>query len=207
MSDRHLLNEGFNPEQISRLRNNYGVRSVSQAEALKLGFKLWDSSKKQWCSSAGIFFPFSPSFAQLRCDTPLIRNGKPVKYLTPVGVRTEAFLPEGCRVLTEGFKDAIAGSFHGGIPTGALAGVSHYRKALKQGCGHTILFDADGWTNPQVFANLIHAGVWCRGKVVLLPEIAGQPKAGLCEYFKGGYTGEDYQRLIDSYQFASRHVI
>jgi hypothetical protein len=74
-------------------------------------------------------------------------------------------------VLTEGFKDAAAGTLHGGIATGALAGVSHYRKALKQGSGETIVFDADGWTNPQVFSNLVHAGYYLRGKIQLVPEI------------------------------------
>jgi hypothetical protein len=33
-----------------------------------------------------------------------------------------------------------------GIPTGAIAGVSHYRKALKQDLA-TILFDVDRWVN------------------------------------------------------------
>jgi predicted P-loop ATPase len=32
----------------------------------------------------------------------------------------------------------------------------------------------------------------------LLPRIEGQPKAGLCEYFKVGYTDENYKELLDS---------
>ncbi|HEY9903195.1 MAG TPA: primase-like DNA-binding domain-containing protein, partial [Candidatus Sericytochromatia bacterium] len=99
---------------------------------------------------------------------------------------------------TEGAKDAVAGSLLGGIPTGAIAGISHYRKALKQGAGYTVLFDADGWTNPSVFSNLFHAGKWLNGKVQLIPKVEGYPKAGLCEYFKAGNTAEDYQKLINS---------
>jgi hypothetical protein len=192
---KHLQSEGFTECQIDLLIEHYGVRSFTQTEALEQGFKIWDS--KQWQSSAGILFPFTDTFAQLRCDTPVIRaNGKPAKYITQTGKPSQAFLPEGCRVITEGFKDAVAATLHGGIPTGAIAGVSHYRKALPQGCGYTIIFDADGWTNPQVFANLIHAGKWCSGRVLILPEIPDAPKAGHCEFFKAGYGAKDFQKLL-----------
>jgi predicted P-loop ATPase len=196
---QHLASEGFTDMQITELVERYGVRSLSQSDALEQGFKAWDGQK--WLASSGIRFPFTKEFAQERLDTPLNRHkGKPARYLTPVGKSSQALLPDGCEVVTEGFKDAMAGSLHGGISTGAIAGVSHYRKALPQGCGYTIVFDSDGWTNPQVFANLIHAGKWCNGRVVLLPEIGGQPHAGLCEYFKAGHTAEDYRALLDSAQ-------
>jgi hypothetical protein len=192
---QHLQSEAFTDIQITELVERYGVRSLTQTEALEQGFKIWDG--KQWQSSAGILFPFTNTFAQLRCDAPVIHaNGKPAKYITQAGRPSQALLPDGCRVITEGFKDAVAATLHGGIPTGAIAGVSHYRKALMQGCGYTIIFDADGWTNPQVFANLIHAGKWCSGRVLILPEIPDAPKAGLCEFFKAGYGAKDFQKLL-----------
>jgi hypothetical protein len=86
------------------------------------------------------------------------KMGSVAKYLTPLGAKTQARIPSGCKVVTEGAKDAAAGSLMGGIPTGAIAGISHYRKALNQNAGYTVLFDADGWTNPAVFSNLFHAG-------------------------------------------------
>jgi predicted P-loop ATPase len=194
---RHLLDEGFSEAQIDSIILDYRVRSLTNTEALQMGFKVWDG--QEWRSSAGILLPFAEGFAQMRCDTPLERQkGKPAKYLTPVGTPTKAHIPKNCQVVTEGFKDAVAGILHGGIPTGAIAGVSHSRKALPQGCGYTIIFDADGWRNPQVFASLIHAGKWINGQVALLPEIDGHPHAGLCEYFKAGNTAKDYQSLIDS---------
>nr|WP_242026662.1 virulence-associated E family protein [Leptolyngbya sp. FACHB-17] len=100
--------------------------------------------------------------------------------------------------MTEGFKDAAAGTIHGGIPTGAIPGVSHCYKALKPKAGYTLLYDADGWRNPNVFTQLFKAGLYLNGKIQLVPEIQGEPKAGLCEYFKAGYTAQNYRSLIDS---------
>lgn len=192
----HLLSEGFSDAQIDILIEHYGVRSLTEAEAHEQGFKVWDGER--WKSSAGLYFRFADGFGQLRCNEPLQRlKGKPAKYLTPVGFASKAFLPEGCESVHEGIKDAFAGAMHGDIPTGAIAGVSHYRKALPKGCGLTISFDADGWINPQVFASLIHAGKWCGGRVVLLPKIEGYDKAGLVEYFKAGSTAADYRALLD----------
>jgi hypothetical protein len=145
----HLQDEGFSDAQIETLIKTHGVRSLSESEALEQGFKIW--GEDTWQSCSGMLFPFTKTFAQLRCDIPLQRSGgKTAKYITPVGKGSEAFIPEGCRVITEGYKDALAGTLIGAIPTGAIAGVSHYRKALLQGCGYTIIFDADGWINPQV---------------------------------------------------------
>lgn len=186
----HLIAEGFSEADIAYMRGTNGVRSISHHEARALSFSVE--------SGGGLLFPFTPKFAQLRCDTPPMRGGKSAKYLTQAGKTSQAYSPHGVRVITEGLKDAIAGSLHGGIPTGALAGVSHYKKALLQGCGHTILFDSDGWQNPSVFASLIAAAQWCAGKIQLVPEIENQPKAGLCEYFRAGNTSADYEKLIKS---------
>lgn len=188
---KHLLGEGFTPDEINQLIS-WGVRSIDSKEAAKLGFT---------GNTGGIYFPFTDSFGQLRCDNPPIRKGKPCKYLTPFGKGSQHWVPRDLpfpKVCTEGHKDAAAGTLHGGIPTMAIAGVSHYRKALAKDSGITIVFDSDGWVNPQVFSCLVAAADWTKGKIQLIPEIEGEPKAGLCEYFKAGHTPDDYAKLIDS---------
>ena len=190
----HLLDEGFTIEQIEQWIAE-GLRSVTSEEALKLGCKTWVNGG--WRSGSGIYFPFTPTFGQLRLDEPFKRkNGKLAKYITPYKKKTEAHSPTNCKVFTEGIKDAKAGTWQGGVPTGAIAGISHYKKALSENSGQMLLFDADGWINPQVFLNLFKGGLWLKGKVQLLPEIPGYPKAGLCEYFKAGYKAADYKELI-----------
>ncbi|MEP0895466.1 MULTISPECIES: phage/plasmid primase, P4 family [Leptolyngbya] len=174
-----------------------GIESISSEEARKRGiFCKGDDGKT--VSPSGLWFPFGGDFGQIRADNPPIKNGEPVKYLTTCGKGSKAYLPVGAKVITEGWKDGFAGTVHGGIATGAIAGVSHYKKALPKGSKMTILFDADGWTNPSVLLNLFNAAMWTGGKIQLVPQIPGEPKAGLCEYFKAGYTAEDYKVLIDS---------
>ncbi len=192
----HLLSEGFTSEQI-QLSIEMGVQSLSEKEALSMGFKVWDG--KEWKSGAGIYFPFTDDFGQLRLDQPIVRkNGSVAKYLTPCKKKTQAYVPDACRAITEGIKDALAACWYGGIPTGAIAGVTHYRKALEKGSGVTSLYDHDALHNPKVFLNLINTGLWTNGKVQIIPKIPGHDKAGLCEYFKAGHTAEDYKKLLDS---------
>ncbi len=194
---QHLYNEGFSFSHMA-LWVSQGLRSLTKEEAEKASFRAEDKNGAI-TSGSGLYFPFTRSFGQIRLDTPVERkNGAFAKYLTPSGAKTQARIPVGCKVITEGAKDAAAGSLLGGIPTGAIAGISHYRKALEQEAGYTVLFDADGWTNPAVFSNLFHAGKWLNGKIQLIPQIEGYPKAGLCEYFKTGNTAEDYQKLVNS---------
>ena len=193
---KHLLEEGFTIEHIEQWIGE-GLRSITREEALKLGCKTWVNG--EWKSGSGIYFPFTPTFGQLRLDELITRkNGKLAKYLTPYKKKTQAHSPTGCKVYTEGIKDAKAGTLIGEIPTGAIAGISHYKKALSENSGQMLLFDADGWINPQVFLNLFNGGLWLNGKVQLLPEIPGYPKAGLCEYFKAGHNAADYKELIDN---------
>jgi hypothetical protein len=193
----HLYSEGFTFSHIA-LWVKQGLQSLTEEQAEETGFKVKDGND-EWVSGSGLYFPFKGKFGQLRLDVPIERKkGSTAKYLTPLGAKTQARIPANCEVITEGAKDAAAGGLLGGIPTGAIAGISHYRKALKQDAGYTVLFDADGWINPSVFWNLFHAGKWLNGKVQLIPEIEGYPKAGLCEYFKVGNTAEDYKKLIDS---------
>lgn len=193
----HLYNEGFSFSDIAQWVD-LGLHSQTEKQAAEVGFKVKNKDDKL-VSGSGLYFPFTPKFGQLRLDVPIERKkGSVAKYLTPLGAKTQARIPANCQVITEGAKDAAAGSLHGKIPTGAIAGISHYRKALKQDAGYTVLFDADGWHNPNVFSNLFHAGKWLNGKVQLIPEIKDCPKAGLCEYFKAGNTAEDYTKLLNS---------
>lgn len=195
----HLLSEGFTETQV-KIMQAAGVRSFTAADAQAYNIGAKDFSQgERYINPSGLYFPFSSDWGQIRCDKPPIgKDGKPRKYLNPSGQDSQAWLPDDCKAITEGAKDAWAGTLHGGVSTGALAGVSHYEKALPEGSGYTILFDADGWHNPQVFGNLINAGLWVKGKVALLPEILGNPKAGLCEYFKAGYTADNYKHLLDT---------
>lgn len=196
LHQQHLIDEGFALEHIIEWQHQ-GLESLTEQQAAERGFRVW--MRDGWKSGSGLYIPFTKDFGQLRLDTLLERkNGNLAKYLTPIGAKSQAWIPNGCQAVTEGIKDGRAGTVHGGIPTGAIAGVSHYRKALPQGAGYVTVFDADGWTNPNVFSNLFYTGKWLNGKVLLLPKIEGQPKAGLCEFFKAGHTGEDYRSLINS---------
>jgi len=122
-----------------------------------------------------------------------------LKYLSIPGAidRDCAYIPDGCRVITEGMKDALAFSHLGGIPTGALAGISHASKALPPNCGYTVVADHDAWENFGVFQALIKAGVHCGSKVAIVPAIENEPKAGGVEYFLDGHTSGDYQQFLD----------
>lgn len=202
----HLKSEGFDDKQIEWMQQDRGVHSMTEAEARSRKIACKDSDGN-FTSSSGLFFPLDRDpngFGQLRCDDPpkvgIKKDGTPdiAKYLTPCGMGTTAWLPDGCEVVTEGAKDAYAGTLHGKIPTGALPGVSHYRRAsnLKRGSKIIILFDADGWNNPSVFTQLFKAGIYTKGKIQLVPEIPYEPKAGLCEFFKAGNTPKDYRQLI-----------
>jgi hypothetical protein len=127
----HLYNEGFSFSQIA-LWVKQGLRSLTEEQAEETGFKVKDGND-EWVSGSGLYFPFKGNFGQLRLDIPIERKkGSTAKYLTPLGAKTQARIPSGCKVVTEGAKDAAAGGLRGGIPTGAIAGISHYRKALKQ---------------------------------------------------------------------------
>lgn len=192
----HLLDEGFLPAHIAKMISG-GLRSLSEFEARENGFRVRDASG-DYVSGNGLYFPFTETFGQLRLDAPVKQeNGKFVKYLTPIKTKSQARIPSRCQAITEGAKDAMAGSLHGKIPTGAIAGISHYR-ALPQGAGYHVVCDSDGWVNASVFTNLFFAGKHLNGKIVILPEIEGISKAGLCEYFKSGRTSEDYKALLDS---------
>lgn len=194
----HLLKEGFTPNEIDDWVME-GLCSYTAEQSERNNFyitkKLEDGSYIRETDS-GLYFPFTATFGQIRLDNPILRDGKPVKYLTPVKASSEAYLPPNCVAITEGIKDARMGYLRGNIPIGAIAGVSHYKMTLEKGCGYTIIFDSDGWTNPSVMLNLINAGVWCNGLIQLLPQMEQYPKGGICEYFLSGYSTSDFKRLI-----------
>jgi energy-coupling factor transporter ATP-binding protein EcfA2 len=197
---QHLREEGFSVDSIENLRQQGLIESLTAAEAYKAGFPVAIDNIPV---TGGLLFKFTNTFSQLKPDNRDIlkdKNGKSIKYLSSPGSIDQncAYIPDGCEAITEGIKDSWIFSLIGGIPTGAIAGVSHAITALPKNCKHTILFDYDAWSNFKVFISLIRAGVHCGGKVAIIPEIEGCPNAGGCEYFKAGYTAEDYRQLLDT---------
>jgi hypothetical protein len=185
----HLLTEGFNRAQINQLIA-WGVRSINFGEAKAIGFYKKVSNPERVC---GMIFPFTGKYGQLRCDYGSI------KYLSPCGSKVQPWFPDNLipQVITEGFKDAAIATLSGGIPTGAIAGVTHY-KCLPPGQGQVIVFDADAHTNAQVFSALAKAAQWTGGKVAIIPIEYGA-KAGLCEFLRKQQSpGQAYQALISS---------
>lgn len=181
----HLEREGFSNVAIKQMID-WGVRSLTSPEAKSLNISY------QGHSPEGLWFPFNREFGQLRCD-----NFTP-KYLSPRGAKTAAW-NRGGQVVTEGFKDAAAGCLMGQISTGAIAGVTHYR-SLPQ-LGQTVIFDSDAPTNPNVFAALVRAATFLKGKALFVPRKFGQ-KAGLCEFFRLFDSPKDqaaaYQELLQT---------
>jgi hypothetical protein len=199
---RHLSEEGFSDDSIEVFKQQSLIESLTADEAHKAGFGVAIDNVPV---TGGLLFKFTDTFSQLRPDNREVlkdKDGKSIKYLSLPGAidLSCAYIPDGCQVITEGLKDALAFSYIGGIPTGAIAGVSHAIKALPKNCQYTILFDYDAWSNFEVFKSLIRAGVHCGGKVAIIPEIEGYPKAGGCEFFKAGKTAENYRQLLENAQ-------
>jgi hypothetical protein len=164
----HLISEGFNQEEIKQLQT-WGVRSITTQEAKALNL-MYESQ-----TPSGLWFPFSNnSYGQLRTDN------FPLKYLSPASVKTRPWHPIAS-VVTEGYKDAAAGTLMGQIPTAAIAGVSHYKSL--PALGQTVIFDSDAGTNPHVFISLVRAAIYLGGKATSIPQDFGR-KAGLVEFFK-----------------------
>ena len=160
-SHQHLSGEGFSDDSIEKFKQQGIIESLTATEAYKAGFAVAIDNIPV---TGGLRFNFTDTFAQLRTDDRDAlkdKDGKSIKYLSlPGAVDTNcAYIPDGCRAITEGMKDALAFSFIGGIPTGAIAGVSHAIKALPKNCKYIIIFDFDAWSNFEVFISLIRAGV------------------------------------------------
>jgi hypothetical protein len=109
----YLTNEGFTTDATSQLQT-WGVRSIAASEAKNL------SLTYDYQTPSGLWFPFTNGYGQLRTDD------FPLKYLSPAGTKTYPWNPNS-PVVTEGYKDAAAGTLMGKVPTAAIAGVSHYR--------------------------------------------------------------------------------
>jgi hypothetical protein len=190
----HFTSEGFSAEEIDRLID-MGVKSISSSEAFSRNFKIWNGTR--WLTDDGILMPFNKDYGQLRLNTPIKVPGrkKPVKYLTPFESKCQLFSPKGASITTEGFKDAVLPTLRG-VATRAIPGVSQVIHLFHKGCGETLLFDSDAWTNPGVMGQLIKGAIWTGGKVQVFPEMPKYPHGGACEFFKCGYTIEDYRALI-----------
>jgi hypothetical protein len=178
----HLQSEGFSDRGISILAK-WGVRSIGYSAARKLGIIY------QGETPAGLWFPFQQGYGQLRCDrfTP--------KYLSPGGRATRPWNPHA-QIVTEGYKDAAAGTLMGKVPTAAIAGVTHYQSLSPS--GQTVIFDSDATMNPHVFTALIRAALFLNGKALVIPREFGD-KAGLCEFFQRFTPKEQpeaYQSLL-----------
>jgi predicted P-loop ATPase len=193
----HLANEGFSEVNIRHLVEGEFIGSIDADQAEQRGFRV-RNQQGEVLSGSGLYFRFSDDFGQLRLDEPIIRpNGSAAKYLSPLGRKTQTLDTGGALVWTEGAKDAWAGTLIGGIPTGALCGVADWRK-LPRDKRFTLLYDSDAITNPQVLLQLVKAGVKNRCRVAFVPHVEGQPKAGLCEWFKAGATPQHYKLLIEN---------
>lgn len=196
LHQQHFVDDGWTPAEIDQAVKDYGVRSVSQREAIAL---LGYSNNV----TSGIWFPFGSGFGQLRLDSPGL--GMP-KYLSPrKGIAKPCiWVPSGCQVsdlaaVTEGWKDAFLATIRGGKPVGAIAGVTHVPSILPQGLGLTLVFDSDGLRNANVAQALIKGGLHLKGKIALIPEDAGD-KAGFTEFFSSGYDQGGFNNLLANAQ-------
>jgi hypothetical protein len=184
---QHLQSEGFSPNHINQLQR-WGVRSIAFAEAQSMGIYREVFSPK---SIAGLWLPFTTeTYGQIRTD-------RGIKYLSPRNSKSAPWLPPNDIPIafTEGYKDAAIATLLGGVPTGAIAGVSHY-KTLPPGQGQTIVFDADAYGNHQVFTDLAKAALWTGGRIAIVPPEYGS-KAGLCEFLRGRSDPQNvYQEFL-----------
>ena len=187
---QQFLNRGFNTIQITQLIAE-GLHSVTAEEVTDLGFVTKDG--KPYLDCGGWVFQTSQGFIQFRPDN----TEKYSKYLNPTNYRAKVHIPAGAKWITEGVVDAYCCTYLGLEPTGVCAGVSHYKAALEQS-GLNWLFDADGWTNPQVFTNLVNAGIHTNGKIQLFPKVTETGKDGAEEFFKAGKTKHDLQAVLES---------
>lgn len=197
---QHLIGEGFTSDQIHTMET-WGVKSLTEAKAEALGFKLWDKLQRKYLTDGGLNFPHSKAFGQIRFNNPLRpKNKKEVKYLSTANSDPVMWLAgtnlEQLEAATEGFKDAAICTLNG-IKTGGFTGIDFVPYNVPQGWGKPIIFDSDGWRNPSVMAGLIKAALWTEGKINLFPEMEAYPKGGACEFFLTGHTADDYLALIE----------
>jgi hypothetical protein len=195
----HLLSQGFSIDHIKSFATDGIIESLTPEQSYRAGFGVAIDNIP---ATGGLKFNLTPAYSQLMLDDRNVifdkQKQRYVKYLSVAGAidLTCAYLPADCEAVTEGMKDSLAFSYLGGIPTGALLGLSHATKALPKNCGLTIIADFDAWHNLGVFKDLIRAGIHCNGRVAIVPQIENEPKAGGVEYFQAGYLPSDYQQLL-----------
>jgi Domain of unknown function (DUF3854) len=166
---------------------------------------------------------------QLRPDKPIPRKkGKPPKYETPQGsritldvnplMREEVRHGEAPLWITEGCKkvDALAsrgepavgfiGVWTMAVPeTKGTVPLPCWQHVRLRGRRVIIVFDADARTNPDVQEALRRAvrmleGLGAVVLVVYLPEVNGDPKAGVDDYLAAGGTVEELRESARPYQ-------
>lgn len=197
----YFWDRGFNLAHLQKIQE-WGVRSITETEALAMGIKKYDPGTGMHLSGGGIWFPFSADYGQVRFNEPLtLAKGDRFKYLGPRKPAT-AWIPptakgwQGVEAITEGWADAAAPTVRG-IPTAAIVGTYNIIHSVPMGCRIPIIFDSDGWTNPGVMRALLQGAIWTHGKINLFPHMEAYPKGGGSEFFKAGYTINDYRTLID----------
>jgi hypothetical protein len=201
-----------------------GYRSVEQkARLTELGFSQ---------AQARVPALLSPIFGvhgdivlyQLRPDAPRIRDGKAVKYETPVGARMALDVPPACRAgladpriplfVTEGVRKADAAA-SAGLCCVALLGVWNFRGtnetggstaladwesiALRERVVH-IVFDSDVMTKAAVHGALARLKAFLEGRgasvlLVYLPSGEGGAKVGLDDFLAAGHTRDELLAL------------
>jgi hypothetical protein len=168
----------------------YGARSITAEEASRMGFCLFVKGKAQ--ASSGLLLPFGGKFGQLRCDNPpLNARGEPAKYLNRSRSKAEPVIfGDGEPThATEGWKDALRLHIDLGVTTCGIAGVGHW-PLLPASIRH-LIYDADASINPDVWGQLIKAGLARRGlRLAFFPAHVAGPKGGACEFFGNGGTAE-----------------
>jgi P4 family phage/plasmid primase-like protien len=185
---QQFRDRGFDDIEIALMVAD-GLRSVEADELPALGFV--DKNGKPYIDCGGWVYTDRSGFVQFRPDD----TDRYSKYLNPTRYKAVICLPKGAEWVTEGYVDAQFCRFRSNTSMGICAGVSHY-KAAPEDSGLSWIFDADGWTNPQVFTNLLNAARHTGGKVQLLPKITEVGKDGAQEYFNSGKTEQDFKDLL-----------
>jgi P4 family phage/plasmid primase-like protien len=185
---QQFRDRGFDDIEITQMISE-GLRSVEPEELATMGYLNENGKPYMDCKAWAV--TKSDGYVQVCPDDKERFN----KYLNPTNYKAVISLPKGAEWITEGFVDAEFCCFRGNTPMGVCAGVSHY-KAASEGSGLNWLFDADGWTNCQVFTNLVNAALHTGGKVQLLPKVTEQGKDGAQEFFKAGKTEQDFKNLL-----------
>lgn len=222
--DNHLLDHHRRLIEASAIAPDVatarGYRSVTaKADALRLGFGAAQ------CNIPALLIPVLGVTGeivtyQLRPDTPRIKDGKALKYETPIGSRMALDVPPVVLpmlgdpniplIITEGARKADS-AVSRGLCCVALLGVWNWRgrnehegKVALPDWEHIALndrrvwiaFDSDVMEKPAVYAALVRlcAFLKLRGAhvgMIYLPAGAGNAKVGLDDFFAVGRTKDD----------------